>query len=191
MERCKKILSTTSIYYRNLIPLIQYSLIDVCEEKQHVVLHVNGKSANITRSFSEVIGDSSIIENLRPLEACWIGAHYGRALRSSVESGEVLKKIKKMPFLLKNKPCKYKIIFLNRDWSVGYLERKTLLTYTEHPLTIARNEHIICGFDSIQACYIGILAGILMEKTINLEQKTGEKMLDKLFKKAPKLRLAK
>lgn len=185
-----KLFSKISFFY-SFIPKYTYSLVEVSEQKQFVLLQVRGKTAYIRKTFLEVIGDKYIIYNLSSLEACWIGAHYGRALRASSEKNEVSKKMKQVSYLLKNKPSKYKIVFLDKENNLGYINKKTHDFFLESPLTIAQSKNIITEFDAGQACYIGILAGLLMEKLISFEQKQGGENLKKILSKPAKLRLVK
>ena len=141
-------------------------IVEINTRKQEVVFHIKNRAIFIKSTFSEAIADLSIIDGLYSSEACWLGGYFGRALRSSFTGGDALKKAKSMSFLLKNARGQYQILFQNRSDEVGYYDKKTKKEYLEHPLTIANNEYIISRFDPSQACYIGILAGISMEKAI-------------------------
>lgn len=166
-------------------------LVEVNTSLQEVVVHVRNRSVFLKCKLGEAVSDLSIIDQLDPAEACWLGGYFGRALRSSLEGRDAIKKAKSMSFLLSNKRGRYMIIFQNRNDEIGYIDKKTQREFVEHPLTVANNEHIISGFDPSQACYIGILAGISMEKAISMDKKTGQSQLELLLNKPPRLRIVK
>ena len=93
-----------------------------------------------------------------------------------------------MSFLLTNTRGRYTISSEKRTGEIKYYDKKYKREYLEHPITIASNDYIISEFDSTQACYIGILAGICMENTKVRDERTGQQQLEILLKKPPKLR---
>lgn len=165
-----------------------YRLIEVDVQSQKVALQIKSKSVRLILSFEEAL-DSDIVGKLTPQQACLIGGYYGRALRAALEGREALKKAKNMSFLLTNKQGRYKILYQNRNGDIGYIDQRTRREIVEHPLTVANNESVISGFDPSQACYIGILAGISMEKTLGKDAKKGTNELESLLNKKPQLRL--
>ena len=172
-------------FYKNFPFLVEE--IDV--KNNNIVLRYRGSNAIIKTSFVSAISNEKVVNGLSPIHACWLGGYFGRTLRDFLEYNEALKELNSIPFLLKNSHGHYKIVFRNRSGEIGYINKKTNKEFVEHPLTVANNNYIISGFDSSQACYIGILAGISMERTISQDAKTGQNQLDKLLKKPPKLRL--
>ena len=164
-------------------------MVEINVTTQEVVFQVRNKSILLRFKFAEAINDRIIIENIAPWEACWLGGHFGRALRATQEGRNSLKKAKKMCFLLTTKGGRYRVVFENRTGEIGYIDTKTGQEFVEHPLTIATNEFVINRFNSGQACYIGILAGIRMEKAVVIDKKTGKKSARKILKAKPKLRV--
>jgi len=73
--------------------------------------------------------------------------------------------------LLSNKTGQYCIAFQDRSGEVGYFDQKTRKEFLQQPLEMVKNTYLISQFDPSQACYIGLLAGISMEKKIKLEAK--------------------
>ncbi|PIQ42386.1 MAG: hypothetical protein COV52_05175 [Gammaproteobacteria bacterium CG11_big_fil_rev_8_21_14_0_20_46_22] len=106
-----------------------------------------------------------------------------------MEGGEALKRAKKMNFLLSDKSGRYKIVFQNRNGEIGYFDQKSRQEFVEHPLTLVKNDYIISEFDSSQACFIGILAGVSIEKAISSGQSPDN--VGDIMNKAPKLRVVK
>ena len=54
---------------------------------------------------------------------------------------------------------------------------------------MANNPHIINHFDASQACYIGLLAGIFFEKSLNSNNEQVKHDLETVSQKPPALRL--
>lgn len=150
---------------------IYYRISSIDSEKQTVVLHIIHKSIFIKQTFSEIISDSEIIEGLSCQQACWMGVYYGKALRAALDGKSHLKNIRKPSYLLKHNYGQYKIVGENRDGTIGCLHIKTREALTIHPVSIAKDDLFINHFDANQACYIGILAGMAMEKQQPVENK--------------------
>ena len=66
--------------------------------------------------------------------------------------------------MLKHKYGQYKIVGENRDGTIDCLHVKTKKALSIHPIAIAKDDLLVNHFDANQACYIGILAGMAMEK---------------------------
>lgn len=162
-------------------------IVEIDTDAQEVLFQIKNSSTLMRYKFSEAISDLTIVNRLLPSEACWLGGYYGRALRASLEGREALKKVKSMNFLLSSRKGRYTIAFQNRNGEVGYFDKKTRQEIVEHPLTIASHQHIISEFDPSQACYIGILAGLEMEKA--LASGKNRDQVEALIKKPAKLRL--
>ncbi len=161
---------------------VTYSVEEINTATHKVTIRCRGTRAIIITTFAEVISDHKLIAGLSPEQSCLIGGYYGRMIRNSCKKTDSLNKVKKMSFLLKNGVGKYSIIFQNRDGSLGYIDNKTQKDFLEYPLTIVDNKHIINNFDPSQACYIGLLAGISIEKS-------NENQLANILKKPPTLRI--
>lgn len=141
-----------------------YRLSSIDQDNQTAILHVIQKSIFIKLTFAEIISNTEMIEGLSSKDACWIGVYYGIAVRRALKRKENLKNIKKPSYLLHHKYGSYKIVCENRDGSIGCIHLKTRQELNIDPLSIAKDEGFIKQFDANQACYIGILAGIAMEK---------------------------
>jgi hypothetical protein len=147
-------------------------------------------SQNILQcSLSEAINDPGIIANLSSREACWLGGYYGRSITASEEARTARRNVQNMAFLLSAKFGRYQINFQNRDGSVGYFDKKTQQSFVEQPITVVSDAYIIGQFDSTQACYMGILAGISIEKARSCDAKSGSKVLEGLVSKKVQLRI--
>lgn len=166
-----------------------YRIVEVNQTTQQIAFQLKGKAIIVRCTFAEAIANHAVINGLLPTDACWIGGYYGRAMRASMEGRQALRTAKNMTFLLKNNFGRYKIIFQNRDGEIGYIDNKTKQEFIEHPLTLVTNEYIVNHFDPSQACYLGILAGISMEKGLSSDKHSQD--LDRLLQQRPKLRIVK
>lgn len=185
----KKLLQKLLGFFRNLHEtdifdrIIFYRISSVDEENQTVLIHVVHKNIFIKRTFSQMVSSPEIIEGLSCEQACWLGVYYGKALRAALYGKGSLKNTKKPSYLLKHRYGRYRINAENRDGTIICVHLKKREELTLSPLSIARDVLFIKEFDANQACYIGILAGIEMNKN---ENKSGEKQ-----KSAPYLRVVK
>jgi hypothetical protein len=154
-----------------------------------LIIRCRGTRTIIKTTFEAIICDDKILQGLAPLQACFLGGYIGRALRAKYEKKIALRKINKMSFLLKNTSSRYRLVYQNRSGEVAYYDRRFKQEYVEHPITVSSNELIITNFDSSQACYIGILAGISMEKAVDLGERAGTNKFNEIMNLPPKLRL--
>jgi len=76
-----------------------------------------------------------------------------------------VKQAESLSYLLESKTGEYQISFQDRQSNIGYFNKLTNKQFISDPISLANNKSIISKFDSCQACYIGILAGIFMERT--------------------------
>lgn len=176
---------------REMIGLYQespYYIEEINTRIQQVTIRPRGSRVVIKASFESVVGDPKILAGLSSVQACWIGGYYGRALRDAKHNGIALRTTQNMSFLLKNTRGRYKIVFQNRNADIGYIDQKTQKEFVESPLTIVQDKLIISRFDPCQACYLGLLAGISLEKALHAE-KMGKSTVRALFSKKPQLRV--
>jgi len=166
-----------------------YRIIEIDAESQTVMFHIKSKAVFLKCKFSEAINNLDIIDQLTPWQACWLGGHFGRALRASLDGRAPLKKAKQMSFLLRKQEGRNRIVFENRAGEIGYIDTKTHQEYVEHPVAIATNDHVIALFNPNQACYIGILAGIRMEKALNIDDGLCHGNVINLVGAKPKLKI--
>lgn len=150
---------------------VHYRISNIDLENQSVLLHFVHKSIFIKKTFSEIIASPDIIESLSCEQACWIGMYYGKALRNALHGNANLRNIKKPNYLLKNKYGVYKIISENRNGTIECIHIHTRKELNIHPLMIAQDTALINQFDANQACYIGILAGIAIERHETVPEK--------------------
>lgn len=145
-----------------------YRLTDINPDTLIVVLKCLNSSALLKDKLPKIINDKDILSGLEPIEACWLGYYYGKAIQK--KSGQEKKKLESnVSLLMQNKRGKLLIYSFNRGGTISYLDTETKLTITEDPLLIAKNPDLINQFDPTQACYIGILSGLQIQKDVSKE----------------------
>ncbi len=144
-------------------------IIEINTYTHEIIIYVEKKALFLRYTLSDIVSDEYIIDKLTSLESCLLGEYYGKALRMTLESRPALKTVKDMSFLLKNTTGQYKIIFQNRNEFIGYVDRETKKEFLDHPLALVKSEYIISKFNSREACYIGILAGLNRYKKSSFE----------------------
>ncbi|MHB1948958.1 MAG: hypothetical protein ACYCQI_12700 [Gammaproteobacteria bacterium] len=143
---------------------IKYRIVELNLKKQEVVLNVKRRSLILRYNYAEVIKEIWLIEALSIEDAALLGYFYGRCYRISQADKKQTKKISPSPLLLKNNSGRYKILYHYRDGNIAYTDSRNQQQFLENPQAIMRNSHVINHFDSTQACYIGMLAGLSYEK---------------------------
>ncbi len=143
--------------------------------KKIVIVRSRGARAVLKISIAEAIADPSIVANLLPAQACWLGYYAGLIYdQSEIQRQKQLLKNADSGFSLKCSKGQFKIISQDRKGEITYIQPKTQAVTTCFPIDIVQNDSVISNFDTSQACYIGILAGIYAAKygaNINVRQK--------------------
>lgn len=197
MTLSKRLLNRLDLFWQQISKIFKFSstYVYVLEElnlnTQAVVLRCKNVRTVLKTDCKTIISDSSLIAGLSPIHCAFIGGSFGRALRTSIQSNTAWKKKNEMSFLLQDNNGRYRIISEKRSGEIGYIDKKTKQIFVEDPLTIVNTDHIISRFDSSQACYLGILAGIRIENTKIRDKTTGQQQLNIMLNKPPKLRLVK
>jgi hypothetical protein len=148
----------------NGVSPIRYKVVAIDMELRKVSFRPKKKAAVITYSFSEAVADLDLIGGLTPEEASWIGGYFAKSLRGM--SGKARSKCsrKSMDDLMSGAGSRYQIITRHRDGRVSYIDKLSKEKYQEHPVTIVTTKSILRDFSPSQACYIGILAGLGLDK---------------------------
>lgn len=161
------------VFLKNVINHLYFSLIPhqfACEikefdlQKKEVVIYCYGvRIITIKSTIAEIVGDPNIVVNLPSFQSCWLGYYYGKLCAQS--NGEAASfHAKGGSFLLRFTRGRFKIFSFDRENVLTYVDVKTKKSYKESPVVIAQNKFVISQFDASQACYIGILAGLMVAK---------------------------
>lgn len=140
-------------------------LLEVDLTKQEVKFQVKMKLPILKCSISEAINELNLVSHITAIEACYLGGHYGRLISASWYGGNTVRTVDKtMSFLMTNDAGRYQILYKDRSGNIGYYDRKLQKEFIESPFLIVKNEKLVSLFNSSQACYIGILAGLYLGK---------------------------
>lgn len=126
-------------------------------ETEEIIIYCRGTRTIVKSKISDVVMDIAIIQNLTAVQASWLGYYYGS------KSHFVNQKRKGLS--LNCFKGKYQIISQDRKGEVTYQEINSKKIYKANPIDILSDESLIGDFDPTQACYIGILSGIMRVKS--------------------------
>lgn len=132
-------------------------LLEVDISKQEIKFQLKSKFPILKCSLEEAINDLDLINQISPIEACYLGGFYGKLLSENKLNN------RNISFLLRNSFGRYYVTYQDRFGNIGYCDRISRTTFSSKPVDIVENENIISCFNSSHACYIGILAGIDMK----------------------------
>src|SRR3990167_3681188 len=132
-------------------PICRIEAVDL--EKNVIVLHCRGTNSSIRLGLEELIYDTAILANLSPKHAAWIGYYAGK-------THSIKRKKQKDDFSIQPTKGKYNIMMLDRHGQILYSKPNNDAMVSISPELAVRNNQLINQFGPIQACYIGLLAGI-------------------------------
>lgn len=153
-QRLLKLYSSSCGYF--------YKIEDIDVTTNKIIVSCKGKGATLHTTIPSIACDNYIINYLPPHHACWIGYYYGRYWYSN--RNDI--KCKIIELSESQFYTKYQIVSLNRNNLITYVNTKTKETFRKTPTDLAQDKLII-EFDSEQTFYIGFLAGISAEKTLD------------------------
>lgn len=134
-------------------------------KNQLVTVRSKRVRAILKLSLMEAVADSSIIANLHPVQACWLGYYAGLIYQQDdLHFQNQNLQSSSNGFGLKFKSGQYRIVSKGRKGEISYSTNIKSVLITDHPINIAQDRSTISSFDASQACYIGILAGIYAAK---------------------------
>ena len=124
-----------------------------------VTLYFKGSNKINTFDLYDLVFDQAIISSLPQRSAATIGYYYG------INYTKILHKKENLQFSFENKKnnFKYQIISIDRSKNIIFCSKQNHLrpeSAKMHPFDIIGNKKLLSDFHPIQACYIGIQAGI-------------------------------
>jgi len=147
----------------NASPGVLYRVVDINTDTLEVALKCVYTLTIMKDKIICVIKDQNILASLEPLDACWLGYYYGQAVRNKTDN-EIRELTTEVNFLLKHSRGNLQIHSFNRNNTLSYTNKTTNSIHEKYLIDIAADERLINWFDPSQACYIGILAGLNVEK---------------------------
>lgn len=119
----------------------------------------------INQKIYEMVCNANIIHNMSSIHSSYLGYFYGLLIdKQKNDISFLLNKKQKSEFFLSLNRGKNIILSITRDGRINYKNKNLDEIYTKYPIDIYRNESVLINFESSQACYIGILAGISQKK---------------------------
>lgn len=126
-------------------------------ERQTIVVHTRGINAPLHLKFDAIIKEEALLNSFSSRHASYIGYYYG------VHNGIATRDTNSKGYFYcftDNPSNKYTILGLDRHRNVIYMDQINKNQITRSPDQIMGLTDIIINFPPLQACYIGILAGI-------------------------------
>src|SRR3990167_4921549 len=154
---------------RDRIPLCSIEEIDISQKT--VSIHCKGVRTPIKLTFYEIINDDMILSNLSPKHASWVGYYYGKYYTDLISQNTGHHDSLNFDFSTNASSGKLNILMLARNSDLIYLDKNDK-SHIISPIKVVTQENLIAGFDPIQACYIGILAGTSRSKKRKNESHT-------------------
>lgn len=132
-------------------------------QTEEVVVYCYGfRIITIKSNIVDIIGDANIVVNLPADQACLLGYYYGKLSHQTANRN--FSHSRGDSFLLRFTKGRLKIFSIDRNNMLTYVDTKSNKIYKESPLAMVQNQFLINQFDSSQACYIGIQAGLMVAK---------------------------
>lgn len=149
------LLSKYSSFFKNELNKSVIGNIDTKNFSVH--LHTKGSKNFTTYKLSDVIYDKALISSLTPKEASTLGYQYGLNFKSLEQIGKNYNLT-----LYNSKSSLYNLLSIDRNKNIifSYNVGLNILNKQMSPEAIYRSDTILKGFHPIQACYIGLLAGM-------------------------------
>jgi hypothetical protein len=162
-KKCNLKTSFQNLNQHSVFSRYRIEEIDIKNNKISLYCHFTRGILNTT--IMEVILNQEIIKNLPINQAGTLGYLYGKLFCHDGKNIEKITHPKKNEcFSLTNSGSQLKINSLDREGVVTFTDINTKEIFKKTPLEIYENEALMNKFDAIQACYIGILAGIFITK---------------------------
>ena len=181
IQHCKTLLRAVGAllsHVSNAYLFNRYEIHHIDLSTHQVTIRCRGKNSVIKRNIQSIINDSAFLNALTPYQACIIGGCLGRLIESCPQLSKRNEKFEQTSFLLEDEDGDYAILYQNRAKQIGYVHKRTAKEFVESPITLSTTKHIINKFSPSQACYIGILAGLSLERAEKSDIDKAEEMLN-------------
>lgn len=126
--------------------------------KKYVVIYSKWISALIKLGFDEIIHEYSVICNLSPAHASWLGYYYGVNKHLYHDNGQ--ENDSGINFRFIKGDARYQLVSQNRHGNITFLDKTVGRAKTMPIVDIISASNWIDNFTSVEACYLGVLFGI-------------------------------
>ncbi len=149
---------------------ILYRVVEVSEDFHLLAVHRINTKAIIKMTIQELVYDKDILYGLHPYQACFVGLQYAEIIKAKT-SNLAPDTITSLYDYCQTRYGKYQIIEQTRNKDIIFQNTITNQIHTMEPRDVALSEEIISEFDAIQSFYIGLLAGLRINKPITKHKK--------------------
>lgn len=139
---------------------IFYRIIDVDPSMEKYTLHCINTRMVFCIKLADMIADENIIYRLHPTQACYIGMEYAKIFKG--QKSIPMPNYPDASHSLSVPRGIYYLCYQDRKNNLCFMCYKTKKEFIMDPRDIVLSEALIEGFNTIQAFYIGFLAGLKM-----------------------------
>lgn len=153
----KKIIYFGKNYFLNFFKNLNISKVKTIDLSTfNVVLYSKGSRNNMCYKLEDIIYDFALISSLSPEEASYIGYYYG----CNYTKFGLLKKHNYNFLINTSISNKYNLLAIDRKKNIIFSASNSTQNHSMSPDEIFNSKHILRGFSSTTACYLGLLAGL-------------------------------
>ena len=144
---------------------IFYKIVD--QQKDEYALQCINTKAVVYSKIEDIVFDIDILHGLHPIQACYVGIEYAKFLEKNDAPIELKDRQKnKLDKCSVFRYGRYELRYQNRKGNVLFVDCVSEENFLMDPRDVALSEEIIQEFDSAQAFYIGLLAGLKLNNPI-------------------------
>lgn len=139
---------------------ILYKIVDsyvINQVEYFKVQYINTKAIMIL-SLNELIFDIPILYGLHPIQGCFIGIEYSKAIQRNLGIDQVYSKTSQLAEL-ESRYGLYNLLYQKRNGLLGFENKLTNHQLVKTPQEIALSKDFISEFDVSQSFVIGLIAG--------------------------------
>lgn len=145
---------------------IFYKIVNFNDKTNKYALQCINTKAIFHLNIKEIILDADILYGLHPVQSCFVGIEHAIEIKNkpnaSINYGHKIK-----PYTV-NRYGTYNLIYQDREKNLCFEDVYSKKTFSQDAIDIALTEHIISKFDAIQAFYVGLQAGLKMNKPVSI-----------------------
>lgn len=142
---------------------IFYRIVGTFSSEEYILQCINTNALFRSKTI-DMVFDPDILHGLHPIQACYIGLRYSSQINQP--NTKTIGKNFKNEYLL-SRYGKYRLVYENRSGELSFTDSETNTALLKDPRDIALSEELISEFDAAQAFYIGLTAGIKIDRPGN------------------------
>lgn len=140
---------------------------EVDNHSRTVIICYYGIPSSVVLRIDEVVSDIALLANLSPFHASVIGYHYGIYYTEEMRKMSASSSYPKVEnFVFSGSQQQCKLIMQDRGGRIIYFDKSKDQYYANSPSYILGKPSLIGKFNSVEACYIGMLCGISVVRNV-------------------------